>query len=102
VLVAEHGPHSEHDQSLSVHAGVQDWFKTGLPPVQLVGDDVATVLVCWPFVQAFHSEYVHEVHVGGATVHDCVKTGLPPAQPVGLEDVAVRVCWLSVHALQSE
>jgi hypothetical protein len=28
--------------------GVQDWVRTGEPPVQPAGDEVATVRVCWP------------------------------------------------------
>ena len=43
---------------------MQDCDRTGVPPVQLAGDDVATVRVCvpldWHVPQA---EYVNEVQV---------------------------------------
>jgi hypothetical protein len=45
---------------------VQDWDRTGVPPVQFVGDDVATVRVCvlsdWQVPQP---EYVNELQVYG-------------------------------------
>ena len=45
---------------------VQDCVVCGVPPVQLVGDDVNTVLDCvlsgW---HASHIEYVNDVQVGG-------------------------------------
>ena len=48
---------------------VQDCDRTGVPPVQPVGDDVATVLVWVLFDwQAPQAEYVNEVHaVTGGT-----------------------------------
>jgi len=46
---------------------VQDWVVTGLPPVQLLGDDEAIVLVCCPLdEQTPQLEYVQEMQVGGA------------------------------------
>jgi hypothetical protein len=43
---------------------VQDWDRTGVPPVQPAGDDVATVLV-WVLLdwQVPQAEYVNEVQV---------------------------------------
>ena len=43
---------------------MQAWDRTGVPPVQPVGDDVTTVLV-WVLLdwQAPHAEYVNEVQV---------------------------------------
>ena len=44
---------------------MQDWVKTGLPPVQLFGDDVKTDLVCCPLSeQVLQFVYVHEVQAG--------------------------------------
>jgi hypothetical protein len=46
---------------------VHDCERTGVPPVQPVGDDVATVLV-WVLLdwQVPQAEYVNEVQVAGA------------------------------------
>ena len=62
--------HEVHDEvtcaSVSVAGGVyvQDCDRTGVPPVQPVGDEVSTVLLCvlldW---QAPQAEYVNEVQV---------------------------------------
>ncbi len=62
--------------------------KTGVPPVQPAGEDVATVLVWLPVEsQTLQAEYVNEVQVGGTYVQDWVRTGVPPVQPVG-DDVS--------------
>jgi hypothetical protein len=50
---------------LQVVAEVQDCDRTGDPPVQPVGDDVATVLVCVPFVHVPQPLYVNELQVDG-------------------------------------
>ena len=47
--------------SVSVEDDVQDCDRTGVPPVQPMGVDVATVRVCVPFVQVPQPEYVNEV-----------------------------------------
>ena len=48
---------------------MQDWERTGVPPVQPVGDDVATVLVWVPLDwQAPQAEYMNDVQaVTGGT-----------------------------------
>ena len=51
---------------VTVDADVQDCERIGVPPLQLAGDDVATVRVCVPFVQVLQPEYVNEVQA------DCV------------------------------
>jgi hypothetical protein len=52
--------------SVTVDVGVQACDSTGVPPVQPVGDDAVTVLVCVPFDwQVPQAEYVNEVQVGG-------------------------------------
>ena len=52
--------HCVHDvvtwASVSVEADVQDCDRAGVPPVQPVGDDVATVRVCVPFVHVPQAE----------------------------------------------
>ena len=57
--------HTVHDEvtlaTVIVDADVQDCERIGVPPVQLAGDDVATVRVCVPFVQVPQPEYVNEV-----------------------------------------
>jgi hypothetical protein len=51
---------------------VQDWVVTGVPPVQPLGEEVKTVLVCNPpDEQVPQDEYVQEVQVSGIT--DTVK-----------------------------
>ena len=90
---------------------MQDWVRTGVPPVQPDGEEVATVRVCWAVegqVLGVHALYVNEEQVagvGGVYVQDWVRTGVPPVQPDGEEVATVRVCWpvegqvLGVHAL---
>jgi hypothetical protein len=101
--------HLVHDDftfaSVTVDVGVQDCDRTGVPPVQPVGDDVATVLVCvpldWHVPQAV---YVNEVQVvtGGTYVHDCDRTCVPPVQPVGDDVATVLVCMpLDWHVPQA-
>jgi hypothetical protein len=44
--------------------GVQDWDRSGVPPVQPAGDDVTTVRVCVPLDwHAPQVEYVNDVQV---------------------------------------
>ena len=84
---------------------MQDWLRTGEPPVQPVGDEEMIVRVCvlsgW---QAPHIEYVNAVQVvtGGVYVQDWVRTGEPPVQPAGEEETTVRDCvpfdWQAPHA----
>jgi hypothetical protein len=77
----------------------QDWVRTGLPPVQPAGDDVATVRDCWPLagqVAGVQALYVNDAQVfggGGTYAQATVRTGLPPVQPAGADDTTVRVCW---------
>jgi hypothetical protein len=59
-----HPVHDEVTLAFVTVDDVQDCDKAGVPPVQPVGDDVAIVLVCVPFVQVLHPEYVNEVQVG--------------------------------------
>jgi hypothetical protein len=49
--------------SVSVEDDVQDCDRTGVPPVQPVGDDVAMVRVCVPFVHVPQPLYVNEEQV---------------------------------------
>ena len=49
--------------SVSVEDVVQDCDRTGDPPVQPVGDDVAAVRVCVPFVHVPQPLYVNEEQV---------------------------------------
>ena len=50
---------------------MQDWVRTGEPPVQPAGEDVATARVCWPLegqTAGVKAVYVNEVQVtGGGT-----------------------------------
>ena len=85
---------------------MQDWDRTGVPPVQLAGSEVSTVRVCvlsdWHVPQP---EYVNELHtddVGGTETQACVRTGVP-VQPAGDDVNMVLDCVLSDwHALQAE
>jgi hypothetical protein len=73
---------------------VQDWLRTGVPPVQPAGDDADTVRVCVPFDwHAPHALYVNELQVvtGGVYVQACESAGVPE-QLAGDEAVTVRVC----------
>ena len=71
---------------------MQDWVKTGLPPVQPDGELESTVLVLILSMQALHFEYLKEVHsVASLVVQDWVKTGLPPVQPDGELESTVLV-----------
>jgi hypothetical protein len=85
---------------------VQDWDRTGVPPVQLAGDDVTTVRVCvlsdWQVPQP---EYVNEVQaeeIDGTEAQACVRTGVP-VQLAGDDVNMVLDCVLSDwHAPQVE
>ena len=82
---------------------MQDCVRTGLPPVQPVGEDAITVRVCVPLdEQVLHVEYVYE-QVGAVYVQDCVSVGVPPVQPEGDDEITVRVCVpLVEHVLHEE
>jgi hypothetical protein len=84
-------------------AEVQDWDRTGVPPVQPAGEEPVTVRVWVPFAHAVQSVYVKDVHVTGAgSVQAWLVTGLPPVQPAGVESVTVRVWVPFAQALQAQ